>query len=84
LNRISGALLGALIFFLITNFGVWTLGSYSYDLKGLLLCYTLAIPFFGYSLISSLTYSFLIEFYIKLHFTNTRNHLRVNYLYKIK
>jgi hypothetical protein len=68
LNRISGALLGALIFFIITNFGVWTLGSYSYDLKGLLLCYTLAIPFFGYSLISTLTYSLLIEFLYKITF----------------
>ena len=30
LSRISGALIGAIIFFTITNFGVWTLGFYSY------------------------------------------------------
>jgi len=27
LNRIFGSLLGACLFFVITNFGVWTLGS---------------------------------------------------------
>tara|TARA_B100000575_G_C23130722_1_gene655862 strand:+ start:942 stop:1433 length:492 start_codon:yes stop_codon:yes gene_type:complete len=67
-TRISGALLGALMFYIITNFGVWTLGSYTYDISGLLLCYTLAIPFFGYSLISTLTYSLLIEFLYKITF----------------
>ena len=44
--RLSGALLGALIFFLITNFGVWTSGMYSYTFSGLVTCYVLAIPFF--------------------------------------
>ena len=28
ITRISGALLGACLFFIITNFGVWSLGSY--------------------------------------------------------
>ena len=46
LTRLSGALLGAIIFYVITNFGVWSLGSYGYTLEGFLLCYTLAIPFF--------------------------------------
>ena len=40
LNRIFGSLLGASLFFIITNFGVWTLGSYSYTFEGLLPCYT--------------------------------------------
>ena len=53
-KRISGALIGACIFFLITNFGVWSFGSYGYDLNGLILCFTLALPFFGYTLISTL------------------------------
>ena len=61
LSRISGALIGACIFFLITNFGVWTLGSYGYTLQGLIACYTLAIPFFAYSLISTFIFSGLIE-----------------------
>tara|TARA_B100000795_G_scaffold128003_1_gene95400 strand:+ start:399 stop:884 length:486 start_codon:yes stop_codon:yes gene_type:complete len=61
LNRIMGSLLGACLFFIITNFGVWTLGSYTYTLEGFLLCYTLAIPFFVYSLISTFIFSGIIE-----------------------
>ncbi len=64
-SRISGALLGALIFFVITNFGVWSLGSYGYTFNGFILCYTLAIPFFTYSLISTFIFSAIIEGIIK-------------------
>ena len=60
-NRISGSLLGACLFFLITNFGVWSLGSYGYTFDGFLLCYVLAIPFFVYSLISTFIFSGIIE-----------------------
>ena len=67
LFRISGALMGSCIFFIITNFGVWSLGSYGYSIEGFLLCYTLAIPFFAYSLISTLFFSCLIEFFIKIY-----------------
>ena len=45
-TRITGSLLGAFIFYIITNFGVWSMGSYGYSLDGFILCYTLAIPFF--------------------------------------
>ena len=55
-NRISGSMLGACLFFIITNFGVWTLGSYGYTFMGFINCYTLAIPFFAYSLISTLIF----------------------------
>lgn len=60
-SRLIGSLLGACVFFLITNFGVWSLGSYGYNFEGFLLCYTLAIPFFAYSLISTLIFSTIIE-----------------------
>ena len=60
-KRVIGALTGAFIFFLITNFGVWSLGSYGYTFDGLVLCYTLAIPFFSYSLISTFIFSGIIE-----------------------
>jgi len=66
-NRISGALLGACLFYLITNFGVWSLGSYGYTFEGLVICYTLAIPFFAYSLISTFIFSGLIETISKLN-----------------
>ena len=61
LSRIGGALFGALIFYIITNFGVWSNGSYGYTSEGLFLCYTLALPFFGYSIISTLFFSSIIE-----------------------
>ena len=71
-SRVSGSLLGACIFFIITNFGVWSMGSYGYTLNGFLLCYTLAIPFFAYSIISTLIFSGIIEGLYKLKFTKIR------------
>tara|TARA_B100001057_G_C22640231_1_gene867930 strand:- start:326 stop:823 length:498 start_codon:yes stop_codon:yes gene_type:complete len=68
LSRISGALLGALIFFIITNFGVWSMGSYGYNFEGLVTCYILALPFFGYSLISTFIFSSVIETLLKIQF----------------
>ena len=67
----SGAALGALAFFVITNFGVWATGMYGYTFDGLIACYTLAIPFFAYSLISTIIFSSLIEtasFFVKKNF----------------
>ena len=61
ISRMSGALIGALIFFIITNFGVWVSGAYGYSFNGFVNCYILAIPFFGYSLISTIVFSSLIE-----------------------
>jgi len=65
--RFVGALFGAFIFFLVTNFGVWTSGMYSYTINGLIECYTLAIPFFTYSLISTALFSLFIETGYKLY-----------------
>ena len=61
LSRISGSLIGACIFFLITNFGVWFNGVYGYTFSGFLTCYILAIPFFAYSLISTIIFSVIFE-----------------------
>ena len=72
LSRVLGSLLGAGLFFIITNFGVWTLGSYTYTFDGLLLCYTLAIPFFAYSLISTFIFSGVIEGIYKINFLKLR------------
>ena len=62
---VAGALIGAVIFFTITNFGVWTSGMYGYTMTGLISCYTLAIPFFAYSVISTIVFSFIIEIFYK-------------------
>lgn len=39
-------LVSSIIFFIVTNFGVWLSGYYGYTLNGLSLCYVMAIPFF--------------------------------------
>ena len=64
-SRMLGATIGACLFFIITNFGVWSLGFYGYSLEGLITCYIIAIPFFGNSLIGTLIFSSAIEFIIK-------------------
>ena len=66
-SRLSGALIGAVIFFTITNFGVWASGMYGYTIAGLVSCYTLAIPFFAYSVISTIVFSFIIEVFYKTY-----------------
>tara|TARA_B100001564_G_scaffold325594_1_gene307224 strand:- start:92 stop:577 length:486 start_codon:yes stop_codon:yes gene_type:complete len=65
--RLSGALLGAFTFFTITNFGVWTTGMYGYSINGIITCYIAAIPFFTYSIISTLLFSILIETCYKIY-----------------
>ena len=64
ISRISGALLGACIFFIVTNFGVWSLGSYGYTFDGFLNCYVMAIPFFGNTIIGTLIFSIIFELII--------------------
>jgi hypothetical protein len=49
---------GSSIFFILTNFGVWaTSAMYAKSFIGLIQCYTLAIPFFGGTLLGDLVYS---------------------------
>ena len=58
----SNALLSATIFFMITNFAVWMSGTmYPPTLDGLILCYTMAIPFFGNTLAGTLFYVSLLS-----------------------
>jgi uncharacterized protein (TIGR00290 family) len=60
--RVAGAtFLGALQFFLITNFGVWAfLGSYPRTLAGLLACYVSGVPFFWNTLAGDACYTALL------------------------
>ena len=59
--RILGNLVGAILFFLLTNFGVWLTGNYEFSYEGLKLCYVLAIPFFTNTIISTIIYGLVIE-----------------------
>jgi len=55
---IGGALGGSVIFFVISNLGVWLSSPlYPNTFEGLMMCYTAAIPFFHYTIAGNLIYS---------------------------
>lgn len=53
---LSGSVLSAVIFFIVTNFASW-LTLYPHTMDGLRQCYILAIPFFRSTIVSTLAYS---------------------------
>lgn len=56
-----GVLAGAILFFALTNFGVWAIDSlYPKTLAGLIDCYVAGIPFFRNMLLGDLLYSTLL------------------------
>ena len=64
--------IGSLIFFIVSNFGVWALGSpgvqdivYDKSFNGLMECYILAIPFFGNTFLSTLIFAYPAIFIYK-------------------
>ena len=61
-----GAVFSSTLFFVVTNFAVWTGGWYGYTLEGLLTCYIMAIPFFVNMLISTLIFAQVFK-YVKTH-----------------
>jgi hypothetical protein len=55
---VAASLLASLVFYLLTNFGVWlSSGMYPKTFAGLVACYVAGIPFFGNTLIGDLLYS---------------------------
>ena len=60
------SIFSSLIFFLVSNFGVWITGGYVFDFNGLLSCYIAAIPFFKNTLVSTCLFSISIHFVINL------------------
>jgi hypothetical protein len=61
ISRIGGAVfLGALQFFLVTNFAAWQLfGTYQHTPAGLAACYIAGLPFFGNTLAGDALYATL-------------------------
>jgi hypothetical protein len=56
-----GSLTASLLFFIISNFGVWYGGLlYPATKDGLITCYIAALPFFKHTLISDLIFTFII------------------------
>ena len=57
------AVVSPMVFFLVSNFGVWISGSsYTEDMSGLIECYFNAIPFYASSAISCLLFTALFYF----------------------
>lgn len=58
-SRVFGiSFLSAIVFFVISNFGVWVSGTmYPFTMEGLISCYTLAIPFFKGTILSNIFYT---------------------------
>ena len=82
LNKIStgkvvlASLSGSTIFYVISNFGVWAFSPmYAKTLTGLVQCYSLALPFYGSSLMGDLIYSAILFGAYKLVFSKNSNFL---------
>lgn len=58
-NMVATSVLGSVLFFIISNFGVWLTsgGFYPMNLTGLTECYIAAIPFFQNTLVGDLVYT---------------------------
>lgn len=55
------SILSSILFFIITNFGVWAMEQmYTKDINGLINAYIMGIPFFRNTLFSDLLYSFIL------------------------
>ena len=80
-NILAACLSSSILFFLITNFGVWAQGMYARDITGLWQSYIMGIPFFKNTLLGDL-------FYVTLFFGSFEGILKFSkgisygYLYK--
>ena len=73
----SSVLASCILFFLVTNVHVWIMSSsYSKSLSGMLECFTLAIPFFGMTLLSTFFFSYIL-FYGYALFTKIKLYQKI-------
>lgn len=74
LRLVSASLASSLLFFIISNLGVWLSGLlYPFTLTGLINCYLAAIPFFQNTLLSDLFFSIILFGCFKLLDTYSHN-----------
>ncbi|NTW26644.1 MAG: hypothetical protein HGA37_18240 [Lentimicrobium sp.] len=60
-NLLLTSLSASVLFFLVSNFGVWAFsGLYPYTAAGITACYAAAVPFFRNTLAGDLVYSFAV------------------------
>ncbi|MCM8770573.1 MAG: hypothetical protein NC936_01720 [Candidatus Omnitrophica bacterium] len=53
----SGSFASSLLFYLVSNFGVWVMGWYPHTQEGLIKCYVLALPFLRNFTLATLLYT---------------------------
>lgn len=57
-NLFVSVIASSIIFFIVSNFGVWlSSGMYPHSFEGLMVCYSAAIPFFHNTLLGDILYS---------------------------
>jgi len=59
-NVLVASLISSILFFLITNFGVWASDPTSIGISGLIETYILGIPFFGNTILGDLFYNAIL------------------------
>ena len=59
-NIVKFSFFGPIVFFIVSNFGVWFMGGYPKNLEGLVTCYTMAIPFFKNTLSSTIIFNAMV------------------------
>ena len=80
-NILTASLSSSILFFLVTNFGVWAQGAYGGDITGLWQSYVMGIPFFKNTVVGDLFYVglFFGSFEIVSSILKEKNY---GYLYK--
>ena len=74
-NVLLLSIVSSILFFIISNFGVWVIG-YPKTLSGFLSCYIAAIPFFHNTLFSTISYVLIFHVsykYLGNYFINRKN-----------
>ena len=68
--RPLGISISCILFFIISNFGVWLLSDlYTPNIQGFIACYTMAIPFLQNSLIGTIIFALIIELILSFNKT---------------
>ncbi len=73
---------GSVWFFMTTNFAVWIIWDYyPKTFEGMIACYTLALPFFKNTMISTCLFTWLITISIK--YLDTVNEITYNFIFNL-
>ena len=68
--RPLGITISCILFFIISNFGVWLFSDlYTLNVNGLITCYTMAIPFLQNSLIGTIIFTLIVELILSFNKT---------------